>query len=128
MSVTQATTIDRAPIPAGITRPETYINGKAVYGGVNDPRMGTTDREPCKTCGCSTNVVGQRNRVNECPGHFGHIEVGDHPCTKEVGDWSAVVMLLRLPHHITCLTAKVMYWVRQKRPAFLYHMRHPGGT
>lgn len=75
MSVTQATTIDRTPIPAGITRPETFINGKAVYGGVNDPRMGTTDREPCKTCGCSTNVVGQRNRVNECPGHFGHIEV-----------------------------------------------------
>jgi DNA-directed RNA polymerase II subunit RPB1 len=76
MSVTQATTIDRQPVPAGITRPENYANGKPVYGGVNDPRMGSLDRrDPCKTCGCTYNEVGQRNRVNECPGHFGHIEV-----------------------------------------------------
>lgn len=76
MSVTQATTIDRQPVPAGITRPENFSNGKPVYGGVNDPRMGSLDRrEPCKTCGCTYNSVGQRNRVNECPGHFGHIEV-----------------------------------------------------
>ncbi len=77
MSVTMATTIDRQPVPAGITRPENYANGKPVYGGVNDPRMGSLDRrDPCKTCGCTYNEVGQRNRVNECPGHFGHIEVG----------------------------------------------------
>lgn len=76
MSVTQATTIDRQPVPAGITRPENYANGKPVYGGVNDPRMGSLNRrDPCKTCGCTYNEVGQRNRVNECPGHFGHIEV-----------------------------------------------------
>lgn len=76
MSVTQATTIDRQPVPAGITRPENYANGKPVYGGVNDPRMGSLNRrDPCKTCGCTYNEVGQRNRVNECPGHFGHIEL-----------------------------------------------------
>jgi len=38
--------------------------------------MGSLDRrDPCKTCGCTYNQVGQRNRVNECPGHFGHIEL-----------------------------------------------------
>lgn len=30
MSVTQATTVDRQPIPAGITKPENYFNGKPV--------------------------------------------------------------------------------------------------
>lgn len=76
MSVTQQDRADRQPIPAGVTKWETYRNGKAVYGGVNDPRMGTLDRrEPCRTCGCTFNETGQRGRVNECPGHFGHIEV-----------------------------------------------------
>lgn len=36
-------------------------------GGIEDPRLGTTDRDaPCGTCGCS---------YIECPGHFGHIEL-----------------------------------------------------
>lgn len=76
MSVTQQDRQDRQPIPAGVTKWETYRNGKPVYGGINDPRMGTLDRrEPCRTCGCTFNETGQRGRVNECPGHFGHIEV-----------------------------------------------------
>ncbi|KAL1747355.1 hypothetical protein HDZ31DRAFT_32193 [Schizophyllum fasciatum] len=36
-------------------------------GGVNDPRMGTIDRNfKCQTCG---------EGMSECPGHFGHIEL-----------------------------------------------------
>jgi DNA-directed RNA polymerase beta' subunit len=29
-----------------------------------DPRLGTLDETPCKTCGCE---------FRDCPGHFGHI-------------------------------------------------------
>jgi DNA-directed RNA polymerase II subunit RPB1 len=37
------------------------------FGGIHDPRMGTTDRDSlCGTCACS---------YIECPGHFGHIEL-----------------------------------------------------
>jgi len=64
-------------VPEGVTRQDTYTNGKPQYGGVNDPRMGTMDRRaPCKTCGCSFNETGQKGRVNECPGHSGHMVVG----------------------------------------------------
>ncbi|KAI6356945.1 hypothetical protein MCOR25_007789 [Pyricularia grisea] len=36
-------------------------------GGLNDPLLGTTDRQyKCKTC---------NNDMNNCPGHFGHIEL-----------------------------------------------------
>lgn len=36
-------------------------------GGLNDPFLGSIDRQyKCKTCGQS---------MNECPGHFGHIEL-----------------------------------------------------
>ena len=41
---------------AGISKYETYLDGKGVYGGVNDPRMGSLDDK-------------------EDPGHFGHIEL-----------------------------------------------------
>lgn len=77
MSVTKELRIEgRQTIPEGITRQDTYTNGKPQYGGVNDPRMGTMDRRaPCKTCGCSFNETGQKGRVNECPGHFGHMVV-----------------------------------------------------
>ncbi|PAV21644.1 beta and beta-prime subunits of DNA dependent RNA-polymerase [Pyrrhoderma noxium] len=40
---------------------------KFKVGGLNDPRMGTTDRNfKCQTCG---------EGMAECPGHFGHIEL-----------------------------------------------------
>ncbi|KAI5120862.1 hypothetical protein M0805_008235 [Coniferiporia weirii] len=40
---------------------------KLKVGGLNDPRMGTTDRNfKCQTCG---------EGMAECPGHFGHIEL-----------------------------------------------------
>ncbi|KAH8111472.1 beta and beta-prime subunits of DNA dependent RNA-polymerase [Phellopilus nigrolimitatus] len=40
---------------------------KLKIGGLNDPRMGTTDRNfKCQTCG---------EGMAECPGHFGHIEL-----------------------------------------------------
>lgn len=40
---------------------------KLKVGGLNDPRMGTTDRNfKCQTCG---------EGMSECPGHFGHIEL-----------------------------------------------------
>jgi DNA-directed RNA polymerase II subunit RPB1 len=46
---------------------ETYERGKPKQGGMSDPRMGTIDRTmKCESCGCDK---------NECPGHFGHIEL-----------------------------------------------------
>ena len=41
-------------IRAGVTKTDRLINNKAVYGGLMDPRMGTSDRnERCKTCDCT---------------------------------------------------------------------------
>uniref|UniRef100_A0A7S3NMX3 DNA-directed RNA polymerase subunit n=1 Tax=Aureoumbra lagunensis TaxID=44058 RepID=A0A7S3NMX3_9STRA len=56
MSVTQKTNFREQAVEAGITRYETFVNGEAVYGGVNDPRMGD---------------IAEREDV----GHFGHIEL-----------------------------------------------------
>ncbi|CEP25183.1 unnamed protein product [Cyberlindnera jadinii] len=40
---------------------------KPRVGGLNDPRLGSIDRNfKCQTCG---------EDMNECPGHFGHIEL-----------------------------------------------------
>jgi DNA-directed RNA polymerase II subunit RPB1 len=46
----------------------------AVYGGVNDPRMGDMGFQTrCKTCDC--NYGGNGGNMDDCPGHFGHIEL-----------------------------------------------------
>jgi DNA-directed RNA polymerase II subunit RPB1 len=55
-SVTQAITVNSKIIPAGITRYETQINGQPVYGGPNDPRLGSI-----------------HNKSD--PGYFGHIDL-----------------------------------------------------
>ena len=51
-----------------VITPDTYNDEGFPYpGGLMDPHMGVI--EPgirCKTCGC---------KVDECPGHFGHIEL-----------------------------------------------------
>ncbi|KAJ0410245.1 hypothetical protein P43SY_002577 [Pythium insidiosum] len=74
MSVTKQTKVNDRIIPDGITRPETYLNGHPVIGGIGDPRMGTCDfRARCKTCDCT--YSGSGGKVNDCPGHFGHIEL-----------------------------------------------------
>lgn len=53
----------------------TLQDGAAVYGGANDPRMGTLDfNTRCRTCDCTYTGIGG-NQVNDCPGHFGHMEV-----------------------------------------------------
>jgi len=50
-----------------IVHPETFENGKPKNGGLADLRMGTIAREyRCLTC---------EGDSNECPGHFGHIEL-----------------------------------------------------
>ena len=42
-------------------------NGYPTEGGINDLRMGTTDKKlRCKTCKCN---------FNDCPGHFGYIHL-----------------------------------------------------
>ena len=42
-------------------------DGTPVPNGLMDPKLGTIDPgQRCKTCG---------NRLGECPGHFGHIEL-----------------------------------------------------
>jgi DNA-directed RNA polymerase II subunit RPB1 len=55
-SVTQAVTINGRKVPAGVTRYETMVNGQAVYGGANDPRLG--------------NLHDKSD-----PGYFGHLEL-----------------------------------------------------
>ena len=61
-------------IEPGITKFERYRNGKPVYGGVEDPRMGSLDfNNHCKTCDCS--YGGSGSKMDDCPGHFGHIEL-----------------------------------------------------
>jgi len=61
-------------IRAGITKYERSMNGRPVYGGIDDPRMGTSNpRERCKTCDCM--YAGSESKTNDCPGHFGHIEL-----------------------------------------------------
>ena len=46
---------------------EYLVLGKPVQGGLMDPRLGSIDRYiNCATCGMDH---------NECPGHFGHIEL-----------------------------------------------------
>ena len=63
---------------------------KLKVGGLNDPRMGTTDRNfKCQTCG---------EGMSECPGHFGHIELARpvfHP-----GQWQPS------PIHVNPLTSE----------------------
>jgi DNA-directed RNA polymerase II subunit RPB1 len=54
---------------AKIEFPETMdeTQTKPRVGGLNDPRLGSIDRNfKCQTCG---------EDMNECPGHFGHIEL-----------------------------------------------------
>jgi DNA-directed RNA polymerase II subunit RPB1 len=73
-SVTQKIVVNGQEIRAGITKVDRYIHGVPIYGGVHDPRMGTFDfTARCKTCDCT--YSGNGSKVNDCPGHFGHIEV-----------------------------------------------------
>lgn len=59
---------------AGITTTERLRNGIPVYGGLSDPRMGTNSYSiRCKTCDC--NYAGSGSKMDDCPGHFGHIEL-----------------------------------------------------
>lgn len=91
-SVTQKAIINGIEIRAGITRYDRYQGGRPVYGGVNDPRMGTFDRHArCKTCDCA--YTGSGSQINDCPGHFGHIELA-RP-VYHVGFIDDVVKILR---------------------------------
>lgn len=59
----------RAMSVAKIEFPETMdeTQMRAKVGGLNDPRLGSIDRSfKCQTCG---------EGMNDCPGHFGHIEL-----------------------------------------------------
>ena len=61
-------------IRAGITKVDRFRANMPVYGSVNDPRMGSSDRNVrCKTCDCKSE--GSGSKVDDCPGHFGHIEL-----------------------------------------------------
>ena len=51
----------------GIKYSETMEGGRPKLGGLMDPRQGTIDRNSrCQTCA---------GMMQECPGHFGHIEL-----------------------------------------------------
>ena len=60
-------TIRRMSVTAIVT-PDTYDeDGWPIEGGLMDRRLGVIEpSQRCATCG---------NRVGECPGHFGHIEL-----------------------------------------------------
>ena len=75
-SVTQRIRLEGSneEVEAGITCFERFRNGKAVYGGIEDPRMGTFDFDNrCKTCDCT--YAGSGSKIDDCPGHFGHIDL-----------------------------------------------------
>ena len=78
---------------AHITKPDLVVNGVAVPGGLEDPRLGTCDyHATCKTC--KNTYTGTGGRVNDCPGHFGHIEVRE-------AVWSIYSLVLGVSH--SCL-------------------------
>jgi DNA-directed RNA polymerase II subunit RPB1 len=55
--------------PYGIDIAESYDNYEPKKGGLADSRLGTSDYYlTCTTCGLNT---------NDCPGHFGHIELSE---------------------------------------------------
>jgi len=56
-----------------ITNPGTFNLGKPIKGGLNDPALGTADkRSTCVTC---KNTYAGSATINDCPGHFGHVQV-----------------------------------------------------
>ena len=60
-------------VRAGITKIERFKGVMPVYGSVSDPRMGSVDRNVrCKTCDCRCEGG---SKTDDCPGHFGHIEL-----------------------------------------------------
>ena len=72
--MTQKITLSNGEIiRAGVTKLERYKNGIPVYGSVADPRMGSNTLARCKTCDCS--YAGSGSKMDDCPGHFGHIEL-----------------------------------------------------
>ena len=90
-SVTQKCTVNNEEIRSGVYKFERDAFGRPSYGGVNDPRMGTFERAgKCKTCNCS--YTGS-SKMNDCPGHFGHIELY-HP-VYHIGFINEVLKLLR---------------------------------
>ena len=56
-----------------VTKPSTFNAGVPVHNGPNDPRFGAADR--MSTCSTCKNTYAGGAKVNDCPGHFGHIEV-----------------------------------------------------
>ena len=59
------------------------------HGCLNDPRLGTTDRQlKCETCGENMTV---------CPGHFGHMELAKPMF--HMGFLKAVLTILRCVCH-----------------------------
>ena len=57
-----------------ITKPGTFNNNVPIKGGLNDPALGASD--PRSTCATCKNTYAGSGKINECPGHFGHLEVG----------------------------------------------------
>lgn len=57
-----------------VTTYHTYQNGRPVLNGLNDPALGVIDRRAtCATC--KNTYTGSGGGQNDCPGHFGHLQV-----------------------------------------------------
>lgn len=56
-----------------ITKPGTYNAGLPIRGGLSDPALGAAD--PRSTCATCKNVYSGSNKINDCPGHFGRLEL-----------------------------------------------------
>ncbi len=66
-----------------VTTYHTYNNGLPVKGGLNDPALGAIDkRATCTTC---KNTYSGTGGVNDCPGHFGHLQVRPTRCGAGAG-------------------------------------------
>jgi DNA-directed RNA polymerase II subunit RPB1 len=56
-----------------ITKPGTYNAGLPIRGGLADPALGAAD--PRSTCATCKNTYSGSGKVNDCPGHFGRLEL-----------------------------------------------------
>jgi len=72
--VTQQTVVDGEVVPEGVHTPDLYRRNIPVYGGLSDPRLGTISKfRVCPTCDAM--YTGGGVAVDDCPGHFGHINL-----------------------------------------------------
>lgn len=103
-----------------ITTYHTYNNGLPVKGGLNDPALGVIDkRATCTTC---KNTYGASG-VNDCPGHFGHLQVSCNACMS-CAAWAAHSCHLQVSTFCLAMRLYISACTLKRRPPLLDHRLH----